>query len=226
MAAEERQGAAVSSIDRREVKVYDRMLKVTEEGVETDVASDVESEECDVLFRETKWLSTGDLEEDCSFEFVVSRLDNQPGPSSKKTGCHMTYPAAERNAKLDDDVQSLDSDCKLPIKRKVNGTLVSQDESCLSPCRKTVEDDFCDKYLIFTMGEKTYTPHQIGIKRILGAKAKEIIERLKQRETKQPNANSLEDPLQQMENDRFDSVDHMIELHGHIIGMCLSPDHR
>jgi hypothetical protein len=26
--------------------------------------------------------------------------------------------------------------------------------------------------------------------------------------------------------DRFDSVDHIIDLHGHIIGMCLSPDHR
>ena len=24
----------------------------------------------------------------------------------------------------------------------------------------------------------------------------------------------------------FDSVDHLIELHGHIIGMCLSPDQR
>jgi len=26
--------------------------------------------------------------------------------------------------------------------------------------------------------------------------------------------------------DRFDSIDHLIDLHGHIIGMGLSPDHR
>lgn len=26
--------------------------------------------------------------------------------------------------------------------------------------------------------------------------------------------------------DRFDSIDHVIDLHGHIIGMGLSPDHR
>lgn len=26
--------------------------------------------------------------------------------------------------------------------------------------------------------------------------------------------------------DRFDPVDHLIDLHGHIIGMGLSPDHR
>ena len=25
---------------------------------------------------------------------------------------------------------------------------------------------------------------------------------------------------------KFTNVDHYIELHGHIIGMCLSPDHR
>ena len=27
-------------------------------------------------------------------------------------------------------------------------------------------------------------------------------------------------------HDRFDKVDHIIDLHGHIIGMGLSPDHR
>lgn len=26
--------------------------------------------------------------------------------------------------------------------------------------------------------------------------------------------------------DKFDKVDHLIDLHGHIIGMGLSPDHR
>lgn len=26
--------------------------------------------------------------------------------------------------------------------------------------------------------------------------------------------------------DKFDKIDHLIDLHGHIIGMGLSPDHR
>ena len=26
--------------------------------------------------------------------------------------------------------------------------------------------------------------------------------------------------------DKFDKVDHLIDLHGHIVGMGLSPDHR
>lgn len=87
----------------------------------------------------------------------------------------------------------------------------------------TVDDDFCDKYLIFTMGEKTYTPHQIGIKKIEGRKAHEIIEGLKHREDRR-----LDDDDDQLLNadEKFDSVDHTVELHGHIIGMCLSPDHR
>lgn len=32
------------------------------------------------------------------------------------------------------------------------------------------------------------------------------------------------DPLRMSKS--YDSVDHLIELHGHIIGMKLSPDHR
>lgn len=27
-------------------------------------------------------------------------------------------------------------------------------------------------------------------------------------------------------SDKFDKIDHLIDLHGHIIGMGLSPDHR
>lgn len=76
-----------------------------------------------------------------------------------------------------------------------------------------------DKYLIFTTGKKTYTPHQIGIKRIppsiiqdgqLGG-VSNAPDNLK------PESRSFGD---------YDDIDHLIELHGHIIGMCLSPDHR
>ena len=48
----------------------------------------------------------------------------------------------------------------------------------LNPFRQTAtpmrhDDEQRDKYLVFTMGMKTYTPHQIGIKRIKWEEAKE-----------------------------------------------------
>lgn len=86
----------------------------------------------------------------------------------------------------------------------------------------SVEDEFCDKYLIFTMGEQTYTPHQIGIKRIAASEMKDTIDRLKHRDLQMVVPNNDTEP----HFDRFDDIDHTIELHGHIIGMCLSPDHR
>ncbi|OAD58000.1 F-box/WD repeat-containing protein 5 [Eufriesea mexicana] len=66
----------------------------------------------------------------------------------------------------------------------------------------------CEKYLIFTTGSKTYTPHQVGFKRIKNFKFPTRL-----------------DPGQSLP-DQFDKVDHLIDLHGHIIGMGLSPDHR
>ncbi|KAG8536243.1 hypothetical protein GDO81_026819, partial [Engystomops pustulosus] len=67
------------------------------------------------------------------------------------------------------------------------------------------------KYLIFTTGSLTYSPHQIGIKQLL------------------PHQMSTEGPVLGEErgpNEFFDSLDHVINIHGHIIGMGLSPDHR
>lgn len=67
------------------------------------------------------------------------------------------------------------------------------------------------KYLIFTTGCLTYSPHQIGIKQIL------------------PHQMTTAGPVlgEERNSERFfDSLDHVIELHGHIIGMGLSPDHR
>ena len=79
-------------------------------------------------------------------------------------------------------------------------------------------DCFPDKYLIFTMGEKTYTPHQIGIKRI------KAVEKMTQHGVQV--LPDVEENLHGMDREDFDTVDHTIDLHGHIIGMCLSPDHR
>ncbi|KAG9471360.1 hypothetical protein GDO78_015104 [Eleutherodactylus coqui] len=67
------------------------------------------------------------------------------------------------------------------------------------------------KYLIFTTGSLTYSPHQIGIKQLL------------------PHQMTTDGPVlgeERRQNEFFDSLDHVINIHGHIIGMGLSPDHR
>ncbi|KAM7368948.1 hypothetical protein PAMP_013248 [Pampus punctatissimus] len=66
-------------------------------------------------------------------------------------------------------------------------------------------------YLLFTTGSLTYSPHQIGIKRI------------------KPDQMTTSGPVlgeKRSTNEFFDSLDHVIDIHGHIIGMGLSPDHR
>lgn len=67
------------------------------------------------------------------------------------------------------------------------------------------------KLLIFTTGCLTYSPHQIGIKRIL------------------PHQMTTAGPVLGEERGSdafFDALDHVIDVHGHIVGMGLSPDHR
>ncbi|KAF6327302.1 F-box and WD repeat domain containing 5 [Rhinolophus ferrumequinum] len=66
-----------------------------------------------------------------------------------------------------------------------------------------------DKLLIFTTGCLTYSPHQIGIKQIL------------------PHQMTTAGPVlgEGRGSDAFfDALDHVIDVHGHIIGMGLSPD--
>lgn len=92
----------------------------------------------------------------------------------------------------------------------------------------------CEKYLIFTTGSKTYTPHQVGFKRIKNIRfPKKFVtepslrERYAQREMERGMENSNADWMDyESVADKFDKVDHVIDLHGHIIGMGLSPDHR
>ncbi|XP_011049803.1 PREDICTED: F-box/WD repeat-containing protein 5 isoform X2 [Acromyrmex echinatior] len=93
-----------------------------------------------------------------------------------------------------------------------------------------------EKLLIFTTGSKTYTPHKVGFKRIKlvtfprrldpGPSLRERIAQ-KKRERERQNTPSVEDWLNyESVADKFDKIDHLIDLHGHIIGMGLSPDHR
>nr|XP_053630692.1 F-box/WD repeat-containing protein 5-like isoform X3 [Cherax quadricarinatus] len=96
----------------------------------------------------------------------------------------------------------------------------------------------CDKFLIFTTGSKTYSPHQIGFKRIkkfsiptvleVGPCLRERIQQRKQ-EREMRNLGLFQEPNwldYDSVAERFDPIDHLIDLNGHIIGMGLSPDHR
>ncbi|XP_067205639.1 F-box/WD repeat-containing protein 5 isoform X1 [Linepithema humile] len=91
-----------------------------------------------------------------------------------------------------------------------------------------------EKFLIFTTGSKTYTPHKVGFKRIKLVSfprrldpGPSLRERIAQRERERENTPSVEDWLNyESVADKFDKIDHLIDLHGHIIGMGLSPDHR
>lgn len=112
-----------------------------------------------------------------------------------------------------------------------------------------------EKYLIFTTGSKTNTPHQIGkrrnfllrrgtvdiyfiffkgIKRIGQVSfpkkldpGPSVMERIAEcRERAQRPAVVIDNLNIDNLSRNYDSVDHLIELHGHIIGMKLSPDHR
>lgn len=102
-----------------------------------------------------------------------------------------------------------------------------------------IEEDFdlkTEKYLIFTTGSKTYTPHQIGFKRMKAVSFPKRLEpgpSLKERLALRARAREMRDQMPEPNwlnfesvADKFDKVDHLIDLHGHIIGMALSPDHR
>lgn len=97
-------------------------------------------------------------------------------------------------------------------------------------------EHFDPKYLIFSLGSKTYTPHQIGFKQIRSVnfpKKMEVGPSLKERIARRElEAQSQEPRFQQnwldyeSVQENFDKVDKLIDLHGHIIGMGLSPDQR
>ena len=83
----------------------------------------------------------------------------------------------------------------------------------------------CDKLLIFTRGTLTYTPHQIGIKRI------QPLDSLRTGPSS-PSAGPVRFLLPSVEENQHgmnrphDEVDEVIDMDGHVIGMSLSPDHK
>ncbi|XP_058789994.1 F-box/WD repeat-containing protein 5 [Phymastichus coffea] len=118
----------------------------------------------------------------------------------------------------------------------------SDEDDTLSAEEFDDSDDLADcpeKFLIFTQGSKTYTPHQVGFKRIKPVTfprrldpGPSLQERLAQRDRERLKQNNgVYEPEPNWGDydsvaDKFDKIDHLIDLHGHIIGMGLSPDHR
>lgn len=95
-------------------------------------------------------------------------------------------------------------------------------------------------YLLFTTGSLTYSPHQIGNKVI--QQRCDIFSKLCQPSLTwkllfhfpgikriRPEQMTTSGPVlgeERSSDEFFDSLDHVIDIHGHIIGMGLSPDHR
>lgn len=92
------------------------------------------------------------------------------------------------------------------------------------------------KYLIFSTGSKAYVPHQIAFKLVEKVTfpkqldpGPSLKERIALRNMRRESESEYEEPDWgnfDAVADRFDKIDKIIDLHGQIIGMALSPDHR
>ena len=110
------------------------------------------------------------------------------------------------------------SHCSICKKRISELKLTSNNEEELKAAANVEEEDYVpDKYLIYTMGQLTYTPHQVAIKRIRMRRCNGGEDRLI------PDV-----PVSDLGigEDKFDMPDCVIEMHGHITGMHLSPDEK
>lgn len=115
-------------------------------------------------------------------------------------------------------------------------------------------DDACPKYLIFSTGSRTYTPHQIGIKKVGKVNFPKKLEpglSIQERLALRDRRRELEALIQSLSPEearlqldgvenhpdpdwlnfssvasRFDGIDATIDIEGHIIGIALSPDNR
>ncbi|KAH9507393.1 hypothetical protein Btru_057988 [Bulinus truncatus] len=80
-----------------------------------------------------------------------------------------------------------------------------------------------EKLLIYTWGSETYIPHKIGIKRMRWSDFS------KGEVTARRSSMLLPDVMENLHNmagNRRDKPDVTIEMHGHIVGLSLSPDHK
>lgn len=121
-------------------------------------------------------------------------------------------PFPEENTRQFNRKQQMDCSEKPVGSEDISDAPSTSKNSSQLPCQ------FPDKYLIFTRGSETFTPHQIGIKRM-----KSLEKVCGDKVQVMPN---VEDNLHGMDHQGYDTVDHVIDLHGHIIGLSLSPDDR
>ena len=148
-----------------------------------------------------------------------------PSISARETAqVHMT-PVSASNSKATQS--SCDADASHSDSHSVR---MKENDVSMGACASTSSKPAAsaDKYLIFTTGLKTYTPHQIGIKKITSLEAPNRVDPSTSSGDPSllPNVADNDHGIFNGQNNEFDTVDHLIELHGHIIGMCLSPDHR
>lgn len=115
------------------------------------------------------------------------------------------------------------------------------DSNLLEPAEPGEGED--KTYLLFTTGSLTYSPHQIGknpncadfTKK--GGEKYTVVSDVSSNVLKcvcagikriKPDQMTTCGPVlgEERSSEFFDSLDHVIDIHGHIIGMGLSPDHR
>ncbi|KAH6947674.1 hypothetical protein HPB50_020713 [Hyalomma asiaticum] len=104
----------------------------------------------------------------------------------------------------------------------------SEDDDCTDK-DSAVNDplDPREKLLIFTTGSLTYVPHQVGFKHIKPfrlAEPQEEPSSFLQRIARQQEKRRV--PPGPFYRSPSDVIDHLVDIHGHIIDMAISPDHR
>ncbi|XP_078082850.1 F-box/WD repeat-containing protein 5 [Mustelus asterias] len=127
-------------------------------------------------------------------EMIVCNTDNDQREEN-------VLPSGEQPLMDENQIEARVAELFLQAKTKPPDTTLMSEQ-------QTTRDK---KYLIFTTGILTYTPHQIGIKQIL------------------PHHMTTSGPVlgeERSSSEFFDALDYTIDVHGHIIGMGLSPDHR
>ncbi|XP_067139924.1 F-box/WD repeat-containing protein 5 [Centruroides vittatus] len=166
---------------------------------------------------------------DCNDDEIrhCSLEDNSDSGNEMEDNCsHTCFETNDKSERID----SVTCNCSLEDSHESDNDM---EDNCNNTCIETILDDR-EKLLIFTMGSLTYIPHQIGIKKI---KPFTFVERiattpsLSQRLAEHQERLQFPEPSPDWNDEKsvnhlFDQVDVVIEIHGHIIGMGLSPDHR
>ncbi|XP_061554120.1 F-box/WD repeat-containing protein 5 [Phycodurus eques] len=139
--------------------------------------------------------------------------DEEDAASPRDDRCHGTAAAISSLEHLKQSCKNMEPS-QVAIERQVAQMMgrvytKAPDTNLMETCEPGDGED--KTYLLFTTGSLTYSPHQIGIKRI------------------KPDQMTTSGPVlgeERSSDEFFDSLDHVIDIHGHIIGMGLSPDNR